>query len=162
MAVINGNAATRDDDRTKKFTMLTARRFKRSKIGLSAANDLSGGTTTTWAGLIGSLHFGRFSLLAEGDWRRARPDDRVETETLVGFFEVNLLIQRGMNIKYAHDWIDPNRDVETDARQRDSLGFEYIPYPFVQLRAFVRVKDGPPQIPGSRDEQVDVELHLFF
>jgi hypothetical protein len=162
LAVINGNAATRDDDRTKKFTLLTVRRFNRSKIGLSAANDLSGGTRTTWAGLLGGLHFGRFSLLAEGDWRRARPDDVAPTEKLVGLFEANLLLKRGMNFKYAHDWIDPNRDVNGDARQRDSLGFEYVPYPFVQLRAFVRLRDGPRLVQGSRDGQVDLEVHIFF
>jgi hypothetical protein len=162
MSVVNGNAGLRDDDRTKKFTLVTERRFKGSRIGLSAANDLSGGTTTTWAGLFGSLNLGRLSLLAEGDRRRARPDEAPSVETWAGFFEVNLLIKRGMNLKYAHDWIDPNRDVETDQRARDSFGFEYIPYPFVQLRAFVRRKDGPPQVPGSRDKQVDFEIHLFF
>ena len=78
------------------------------------------------------------------------------------FVETNLLISRGLNIKYAHDWIDPSRDVETDQQQRDSLGFEYIPYPFVRVGVFVRRKDGPDQVPGTRDEQVDVVFHLFF
>jgi len=162
MAVVNGNAARGDNDRTKKFTLLTARRFRSGKIGVSGANDISGGTTTTWAGAFGGLHFGRFSLLGEGDWRRARTDGAAEVETWVAYFEANLLIKRGMNVKYSHDWIDPDRNVLTDRRQRDSLGFEYIPYPFVQFRAFVRRKDGPPQVPGSRDEQAELEIHLFF
>jgi hypothetical protein len=162
LAVVNGNAATLDDDRTKKFTLLVNRRLRKGRVGLTGANDLSGGTTTTWGGLLGGLQLGRLSLLGEGDWRRTRPDDSAEIETWAGYFEANLLIKRGMNIKYAYDWVDPNRDVRTDQRRRDSLGFEYIPYPFVQLRAFLRVKDGPPQVPGSRDEQVDVEIHLFF
>ena len=162
IAVINGNAASRDDDRTKKFTLRAARRFSRTTIGVSGANDLSGGTTTTWAGMFASASFGRLSLLWEEDWRRSRPDESPSVETWAAFVEANLLIKRGMNIKYAHDWIEPNRDVATDQRQRDSLGFEYIPYPFVQLRAFVRWKDGPPQVAGARDDQVDLEIHIFF
>jgi hypothetical protein len=65
-------------------------------------------------------------------------------------------------VKLAHDWIDPDLDVSTDARVRDSLGLEYVPLPFVQLRWFARFADGPPQVAGSRDTSVEVELHLFF
>jgi hypothetical protein len=160
-AVVNGNSGTHDEDRTKKFTALANRRFRMGRIGVTGANDLSGGTTT-WGGILGGLQFGRFSLLGESTWRRARPDDTPEVMAWAAYAEVNVMIKRGMNIKYSHDWMDPNRDVRTDQRSRDSLGFEYIPYPFVQLRAFLRVKDGPAQIPGARDEQAEVELHLFF
>ena len=31
-----------------------------------------------------------------------------------------------------------------------------------QMRWFVRVKDGPPQIVGANDRQIDFEVHLFF
>lgn len=162
VAVINGNAATRDDDRTKKFVLLTERRLGKSRVGLSAASDLSGGTRTSWVGVFWSQKIGRFSLLAEGDWRRARPGDEPFVDTRVGFFETDLLIKRGLNLKYAHDWIDPSRAVVTDQRQRDSFGVEYIPYPFVQLRVFVRRKEGPPQVPGANDTQADIEVHFFF
>ena len=162
VAVVNGNAGTYDDDRTKKFTLVTERRFARSRIGLTAANDLSGETRTTWRGLYGSLNLGRLSLLAEGDWRRAQPDEAPSVDTWAAFVEADLLFRRGMNLKYAHDWIDPSRDVETDQQQRDSLGFEYIPYPFVRMGVFVRRKDGPDRVPGTRDEQVDVVFHIFF
>jgi hypothetical protein len=162
LAVINGNAATLDDDRTKKLTLRAARRFTRTTIGVSGANDLSGGTTTTWAGLFAGTNIGRLSLLWETDWRRARPNDDASIEKWAAHVETDFLIKRGMSLKYAHDWIEPDRDVETDQRTRDSLGFEYIPYPFVQLRAFVRWRDGPPQLPGARDEQVDLEIHIFF
>jgi hypothetical protein len=163
LSVTNGSGTSVDNDTTKRLTLLTARRFRRGRIGLSGSYDRSGGTTTSLAGLFGGMSFGRFSLLAEGDWRRVKPPDQpVSVDTLVGYVEVDLMLTRGMTLKYAHDWIDPNRDVETDRQQRDSLGFEYIPIPFVQLRAFVRRKDGPPQIPGSRDEQAELEVHFYF
>ena len=162
VALTNGNAGPRDADRGKRVSFLTTRRFHRSRLGLSAAYDVAAGTTTTWAGLLGGLNLGRFSLLAEADARLARPDGMTTTETWAGYFEVDFLIQRGMSLKYAHDWADPSRDARTDQQQRDSLGFEYSPYPFVQLRAFVRSGDGPPQVPGARDRQAELELHLYF
>jgi len=109
------------------------------------------------------LTFGRFSLLAECDARRTHasaPND--ELRVAASFFEVDVLIQRGLGLKYTHDWIDPSQSVLTDQQQRDSLGVEYIPYPFVQLRLFLRHGDGPPQVTGARDSQAELEAHFFF
>ncbi len=130
-------------------------------MGLSASNSTADGVKTTLGGVFAGVNLGRLAILAEGDRVEVTTDDSSERSWL-GFVEADLLVIRGLNIKLARDWIDPNRDVTTDARTRDSLGIEYIPYPFVQLRLFARRNDGPPQIPGSRDTQVDLELHLFF
>ena len=46
--------------------------------------------------------------------------------------------------------------------QMPQRGFEFIPVPFVQLRAIVRRGDGPPLVTGSRDTQIELEVHLFF
>jgi len=167
LSAVNGNASIGDDNRSKKLVLLAMRRFGWAQIGLSAAyDDVAGGNTTSTGGLLAGLNFGRLTFLAEGDLRRVRQNEILAInktiDTWVGYIEANLMVGRGMNIKYAHDWVDPNRDILTDQRQRDSLGFEYVPIPFVQLRAFVRRRDGPPQVPGSRDRQVDVELHLYF
>jgi hypothetical protein len=163
LAAVNGNAGTSDDNRSKKLTLVAMRRFRWLQVGVSGSyDDVTGGPTTSLAGILGGVNFGRLTLLGEADARRVRSDGLPDSDTWVGYVDANLMIVRGMNLKYSHDWTDPDRDVLTDRRQRDSLGFEYIPYPFVQVRAFVRRKDGPPQVPGSRDQQVDVELHLYF
>lgn len=162
LALINGNGGARDADRGKKATLLAARRFRRAKIGMSGAADFADGGTTTWAGILGGVNFGRLSFLAEADARRASPDAAAPTKMWTGYFETDVLIRRGMTVKYTHDWIDPSRDVRTDQRQRDAIALEYIPYPFVQLRAVVRRGDGPPQISGTRDMQADLEVHVFF
>lgn len=160
ISAVNGSGGGSDDDRTKKLTLLTVRRFRNWRIGVSAANNKTGGITTAQAGLLAGANFGRLALLAEGDWVETR--DATNTERLIGFIEANLLVSRGFNIKLAHDWLDPDRGISTDETTRDSIGLEYIPYPFVQLRWFARFRDGPPQIPGSRDTQVDLEVHIFF
>ena len=167
LAAVNGNSGIGDNNRSKKLTLLAMRRFGWAQIGLSGAyDDVSGGNTIATGGLLAGLNFGRLTLLAEGDVRRTRQNEQLALnksfDTYVAYGEVDLMIVRGLNLKYVHDWIDPNRSILTDRRTRQSLGFEYIPIPFVQIRAFVRHKDGPPQVPGSRDKQVDVELHLYF
>ncbi len=167
LAAVNGNSGIGDDNRSKKLTLLAMRRFGSAQIGLSGAyDDVSGGNTIATGGLLAGLNFGRLTLLAEGDIRRTRQNEQLALnksfDTYVAYGEVDLMIVRGLNLKYVHDWIDPNRSILTDRRTRQSLGIEYVPIPFVQLRAFMRHRDGPPQVPGSRDKQVDVELHLYF
>jgi hypothetical protein len=161
LAVLNGSGGSSDTDRTKRFTLLTTRRFRAGRVGVSGANNLAGGSATTHAGVLGGTSLGRLVVLAEADWVRSG-EGAGEVQRLLGFIEGDLLISRGLNVKLARDYIDPDRDVSTDARTRDSLGVEVIPWPFVQLRAFVRHSDGPPQVQGSRDTQLDLELHLFF
>lgn len=160
LAATNGSGGS-DDNRAKRFTLLTTRRFEKGRLGVSASNDIGDDATTTHAGLLGGANFGRLALLAEGDWVETSRDEGTE-HRLLGFIEADLLLTRGVNLKLAHDWIDPDRDVRTDDRVRDSLGIEFIPYPFVQLRWFVRRSDGPPQVDGARDVQVDIEAHIFF
>jgi len=160
-AVVNGSGGSVDDDRTKKATLLTERRFRRGRIGLSAATDGADGRTD-WAGLYGAVNFGRFSVLAEYDGRRRRPEEDPTVETRAAFAELDVLIKRGLLLKYVHDWMDPDLDVETDQQTRQSFGFEYYPYPFVHLRFYVRHKNGPARVPGANDDQVDLEVHLYF
>jgi len=169
LGATNGSGGGSDVDRDKKFILSASHRFgSRGRLGLSAANNVSGGVTVTQAGLFGALQFGRLGLLAEGDWVERSSSQDTDIRWLA-YFEANLLVSRGFTIKFAHDWIDPDRDVPTDARQRSSLGVEYIPYPFFRVRAYLRSKDGPPSelagstfVQGSRDDQLELELHFFF
>ena len=162
LSATNGSGGGSDVDRMKRMTLSTARRFKRrGRLGLSATHNDTEDARVTGAGLFGGANFGRLSLLAEGDWFEI-DDLATKTERLIAFIEGDILISRGFNLKIAHDWIDPDRDQATDQRTRTSVGLEYIPIPFLQLRGFVRFRDGPPQVIGARDTQVDLEVHIFF
>ena len=101
------------------------------------------------------------SLLAEADWREISSGTG-DSRRLIGYFEADVLISRGFSLKLTHDWIDPDLDIETDAQTRTSIGIESIPIPFLQLRYFVRFRDGPPQTLGARDNSVEIEAHFFF
>jgi hypothetical protein len=160
LAAVNGSGGS-DNNRSKQFSLLALRRIGAGRVGLSAANDIAGGTTTTQAGLLGGLNVGRLALLAEADWVElsGEPDT---THRWLALLEADLLIVRGFNLKLTHDWIDPDRETSTDARVRDSLALEFVPYPFIQARWVARHLDGPPQVDGARGLQVEFELHLFF
>jgi hypothetical protein len=161
LSATNGAGGGSDDNRSKRFTLAAVRRFERWRAGVSAANNIVDGATITHAGLIGGGNLGRLALLAEGDWVETTQSDATE-HRLLGLIEADLLVTRGVNVKLAHDWIDPDLDVGTDARTRSSVGVEIVPVPFVQLRWFARRGNGPPQVPGSRDDRVELEAHVFF
>ncbi|HXV75826.1 MAG TPA: hypothetical protein VD788_05850 [Candidatus Polarisedimenticolaceae bacterium] len=161
LSLTNGAGGGSDDDRTKKVNFRAEHRFRAFRLGVSAAHNDTAGTRTTWGGLFGGGNWGRLSLVLEGDRIETRQEES-RSERWVGYVEADLLVARGLTLKYVHDWLDPDADVDTDERTRDSLGFEYVPIPFVQARLFVRSHDGPPQVQGARGERIELELHLFF
>jgi len=161
VSVVNGASGGGDDNRSKKISAMAVRRFRYGRVGLSGANNISGGATIRQAGLLGGLNFGRLALLAEVNGRELEQEGD-SSEGVAALLEADILLLRGLNLKLAHDWVDPDRDVATDALTRDSVGIEYIPYPFVQLRLFYRHRDGPPQTAGSRGNQLELEAHFFF
>ena len=162
LAAVNGSGGGSDADHSKKLSLVTVRRFGPARIGVSASHDRPQGDRIRQAGLLASWKAGRIAVLAEADHRELRRATGEETEQRVAFAEINVLMSRGFNLKIAHDWIDPDRGIDTDEQTRTSVGVEYTPYPFFQLRSFVRWRDGPPQTIGARDDSAEIEAHFFF
>ena len=162
LAAVNGTSGGAEDNRAKQLSLIAVRRFETFRLGVSAANDNgTGGNRTTTAGVLGGANFGRLGLLGEADWREAKTTD-ASTDQLLAFIEADFLVVRGVSFKYTHDYIDPDRDVSTDARTRDTFAVEWIPIPFVQLRMAAERRRGPPQVAGSRDRAAFLEAHFFF
>lgn len=161
VSATNGSAGATDDNRAKRFALRSERRIGPGRIGFSASNDLPSGARVTQGGLYGGINLGRLALLGEVDWRELS-EQGVEIDGFAALAEADLLIRRGLNLELAHDYFDPDIGRSTDARTRDTLGLEYTPFPFVQLRALARAGDGPPIFPGVRDDQLELELHVFF
>ncbi len=159
LAAINGSGGS-DADTSTQFTLLGVRRFRAWRAGLSASNNITDAGTITHAGLLVGGNAGRLAWIAEGDW--VEVSAAATSHRLVGLLEADVLAARGVNLKLAHDWLDPDTGLRTNAQARDSLGVELIPFPFLQLRWFVRYHDGPRQTSGANDTQVDFEAHFFF
>jgi len=161
LAATNGAGGVGDDNRSKQVSLLGVRRLGKGRIGISASNNLPQGARVTQSGILGGFHAGRLSLLAEADLRETRSGS-ITSRKLIGYLETDVLISRGFTLKLSHDWLDPDLDIQTDAQTRTSIGLESIPIPFLQLRYFVRFRDGPPQILGARNNSVEIEGHFFF
>jgi hypothetical protein len=162
LAAVNGTSGGAEDNRAKQLSLIAVRRFERFRLGVSAANNnASGGARTTTAGVLGGFSFGRLGILAEADWREAKTTGD-STDQALALIEADFLVVRGVSFKYAHDFIDPDLDVRTDARTRDTFALEWIPVPFVQLRMAAERRRGPPQVQGSRDRAAFLEAHFFF
>ena len=161
LAVVNGASGGDEENRSKQASLVVQTRFRTWRFGVSASDNIAGGATVTQTGAFGGIVLGRVALLGEIDRRRTE-DVTGDQGRLIAFAEADLQITRGINLKYTHDWTDPDTEVSTDARVRDSLGVEWVPIPFVQLRLYVRRSDGPPQVAGARDKQAELEAHIFF
>lgn len=161
LAIVNGASGGEEDNRSKQFSLVAQTRFKIWRFGVSASDNIASDATLVQTGAFGGIILGRVALLGEIDRRLTKAGSGTQ-ERLIAFAEADLQITRGLDVKFTHDWMDPDTDVSTDARVRDSLGVEWIPIPFVQLRLYVRRSDGPPQVAGSRDKQADLEAHFFF
>ena len=161
LAATNGTAGGAEDNRAKQLSLLAVRRFETFRLGASGSHNKATGAETTTAGLLGGVNFGRLGLLGEADWRRIETAGDATDEALA-FIEADFLVVRGVSFKYTHDYLDPDRDVPTDARTRDTFAIEWIPVPFVQLRLAAERRRGPPQVAGSRDRGAFLEAHFFF
>jgi hypothetical protein len=162
LSAINGTAGGAEDNRAKQLSLLAVRRFETFRVGASGSHNKAPGAETTTAGLLGGVNFGRLGLLGEADWRRVDDAGGDSTGEVLAFAEADFLVVRGVSFKYTHDYIDPDRDVSTDARTRDTFAVEWVPIPFVQLRLAAERRRGPPQVSGSRDRAAFLEAHFFF
>jgi len=162
LAAVNGASGGAEDNRAKQLSLLAVRRFETFRLGVSGAhNKISSGTATTTGGLLAGVNFGRLGLLGEADWRKIESTGD-STEEVLALIEADFLVVRGFSFKYAHDFIDPDLDVRTDARTRDTFAIEWIPVPFVQVRLAAERRRGPPQLSGTRDRGAVLEAHFFF
>jgi hypothetical protein len=112
---------------------------------------------------LAGLTFGRFTLLAEADLIEDREDESGETTTqLAVYSSLNFLIVRGVNLKLSYEFLDPDTDLDNNARTRFVVGLEPFLTQFLQVRLFYRLNDSIPQRPAEGADEVRLEMHLFF
>ena len=75
----------------------------------SGATNIDEDVRTSQGGIFAGGNWGRLALLGEVDLVETDRDTGTE-ERAAAYFEANLLLARGVNLKYAHDWFDPDRD----------------------------------------------------
>ena len=116
---------------------------------------------TSIGGVFGAAAWGNVVVLAEGDVRDDKDGGRTK-EQWIGYVEGDWEVRRGLTLRVTHEYLDPDRDVATDARTRTGLGVAWFPVAGLELDARALRLDGPPQIAGLNTFFYLGGIHLFF
>jgi hypothetical protein len=163
LAITNGAGGSSDNNRFKQLTLRAEAVFRHWRFGASYAYNDTDTARREMYGPFAGLSFGRFTLLGELDVIEDRVAESGDTITqLAVFSSLHVLLTRGINFMLSYEFLDPNNDVDNDARTRFTVGLEPFLTQFLQLRFFYRFNDGIPQRPIERADEVVLEFHLFF
>ena len=160
-AVTNGAGGGSENDSSKQVSFHAARLIGACRLGISGSNNVTGGTRTSLGGVFGGATLGDFVFLAEGDIRFDKSAGAPKTQW-IGFAEAYWEVTRGFNLRLSHEYLDPDRDIETDERTRSGLGFDWYPVPGLEIDARCIYLDGPRQLAGQNDWVFQAGAHLFF
>jgi hypothetical protein len=161
VAVSNGTQGAPETNTGKQVTGTAALSWRPLRIGTSASrNDGSAGRRDVIGG-FGGVTAGRLTVLGELDFIRDQPATGPVVEQTVVYLEGNLLVRRGVNLKGTFGFLDPDRSIGENARNRARFGIEMFPRSFLQLSAFYVLLQDIPQATTDRDRLV-IELHAFF
>jgi hypothetical protein len=78
----------------------------------------------------------------------------------VGYGELDWLVDNGLNLLFAFDWADPDRDVVDDQSLRYQLGAQFTPYPGITLDGRIRTMD--VATPTGDGTDLFVQIHVWF
>ena len=162
IAITNGAGGGTETNRGKQFTGTVNFVQPLWRVGVSASNNYNDGQDRRMQAVFGGLRTGFVGWLAEvvNIVDDGTPTGRVsQTATLA---EANLELARGHNLRLTYEWLDPNRDVAEDQRERYSVVYEYSPFQFTQFRLGARKNRGVPQDDTQNTTVVFLQWHAFF
>jgi hypothetical protein len=124
-----------------------------------------GGDTDSYAvyGVFNPWFYSRgvpLTLQGELDWGRYQRASGHEAKSLVGYGELDWLVDNGLNLLFAFDWADPDRDVVDDQSLRYQLGAQFTPYPGITLDGRIRTMD--VATPTGDGTDLFVQIHVWF
>jgi hypothetical protein len=124
-----------------------------------------GGDTDTF-GLYGSFNPWYFSsripltLQGEIDVGTVQRASGREADKLVWYGELGWLVWNGVNLIFAYDWTDPDRDVIDDHSGRVQFGGQLIVIPGVTFEGRVRYLDVATASGNGTD--LFLQMHIWF
>ena len=162
LAVSRGTAGGPEIDSGKQWSLRVERVQPLWRLGGSFNYNDSSAGKRRMQNLFAGLRTGPVAWLAEADYI---VDDGLGIggrRQLVGLVEANWNFHAGHNLKLTAESFDPDRQLRHDQRSRFSLVWEYVPIPYLQLRAGARLYQGIPQNDLQNRRLAFLELHLFF
>ena len=165
VAASNGSQGSSDDNKDKQATALVSFIDRHWRLGTHATWNNAATANRFAVGGFAGVGFGPLALLGEID----HVVDELEevageptTHQLLVYGAASYEVTRGVNLRFAYDWADPDTGKSDDSFIRLSWGIEYFPVQFVQLRAFYRYRDDIEASPRDDESVLDFELHVFF
>lgn len=166
----NGTLGGTDDNERKQLTATAGVKTRWGRLGASYSwND---GTNATGlavrqvGGGFACANVGRLTLLTEADLivdtERPKGGERTQIFQLALHAEADFLIVRGVALRAAFGYHDPDLKVAEDQRTRLALTLDVFPVPFLRVSVtYVVRNDIPQQVQGNADFFL-VQLHGFL
>ena len=121
-------------------------------------DDASKRVNGVWAG----TRIKRFVFLGEVDWIHEEQEAVDDRDQFVAYSELIYEVVDGWNARVGYEFLDPNRDVDENERDRVMIGLDSFLTSFVQLQLSYRFNQSIPQnLPQNADE-FEIRLHLYF
>ncbi len=116
------------------------------------------GASTLYGG-FGSLSAGDLTLLGEVDLIRTKGPGGT-TSGIVAYGEANYVVTPGVDLKFAYDFYDPDKDLKSGALTRYSFGFEFFPISGVEVRPMYRILVEEPV--NVKNNEVHILFHIYL
>ena len=162
-AVTNGSGPGSDSDNGKKLSLWLEYAHRYFRVGLSGSYNKTAAIRQTMGGLYAGFRLGRLTLLGEADVIAAHYyASRANLYSLVAYAEGNFLVRRGINLKVAYGYHDPDLQASEDQRLSVRGGIEIAPMPFVILGVYYRLGRSVPQDEVGNASSIVAELHVYM
>ncbi|MFQ5864045.1 MAG: hypothetical protein ACE5IW_02335 [bacterium] len=162
LALSNGTQGGTDDNEDKQFSTVGSYVTRHFRIGGSFARNRVGDILRyTYGGFVG-FNAGRFTGLAEVDVIEEEVKGPNPPDQFAFFAELDVLLLRGLNLKFAYDFYDPFENIAEDERDVITVCVEFFVTPFFQFRSLYRRLDSIPQKPREKEDQFFIEFHTFL
>ncbi len=166
----NGTLGGTDDNERKQLVATAGVKARWGRVGASYSwNDATRSTGLSVrqvGGLFATANFGRLSLLSEADLivdtERPKGEPRTQIFQLAVHAEADFLVVRGVALRAAFGYHDPDLNVAEDHRSRLALTVEVFPIPFLRVTATYVVREDIPQRVQGRGDLFLVQLHGFL
>jgi hypothetical protein len=172
VAVSNGSQGSADDNKDKQVTGSVSFVQRYWRLGAHATwNNTSAAkriAVGSFAGLnlggidVGGIQLERVTLLGEIDQIIDEFKIGSRRRQLLLYGALNYELLKGVNLKFAYDFADPDLSISDNSFVRASAGVEYTVTQFTQLRAFYRFRDETRNSPRDGESMLDFEIHVFF
>jgi len=167
----NGTLGGTDDNERKQLVATAGVKARWGRVGASYSwNDASsssvGLSVRQVGGVFATANMGRLSLLTEADLiadtERPKGEPRTQLFQLALHAEADFLVVRGVALRAAFGYHDPDLTVPEDHRSRLALTVEVFPIPFLRVTATYVVREDIPQRVQGRGDFFLVQLHGFL